>query len=155
MKAAPEDQWKLLDLQDLDKKIAGLKHQLATLPAAQRAKEIEVSQDELHTDIVLAVSTKNDLARALKQTEAEIEKVQQRARTQRERLDGGDISPKEMERIQEELDQLATRQGDLEDEALDAMDAVERATEHLNKLEKQRDELEKELGEVQASAGGN
>ena len=40
MKAAPEDQAKLLDLQDLDKTIAGLKHELATLPAAQKLKEI-------------------------------------------------------------------------------------------------------------------
>ncbi|MCI6585096.1 MAG: hypothetical protein MSC45_08540 [Mobiluncus sp.] len=152
MKAAPEDQVKLLDLQVLDKKIAGLKHELATLPAGEREKELTVAREELQTEIAVAKSSKNDLSRALKQAEAEVSKVQERAKTQRERLDGGGISPKEMEKIQEELGQLATRQGDLEDAALDAMDAVERATGHLNELENRQETLEEELKDVHAEA---
>ena len=47
MKAAPEDQEKLLDLQVLDRKIAGLKHSLASIPAAARLEQIKAEQDEL------------------------------------------------------------------------------------------------------------
>ena len=157
MKASPEDQAKLLDLQVLDRKIAGLKHQLASIPAAARVQEIKVEADELRTEIALATSARNDVTRALKQAEAEVEKVQERAKTQRQRLDSGELSPKEMERIQEELQQLAIRQGDLEDSALDAMDGVERATEKVNELEAKQGELDTELGEkeaeVRAAAG--
>ena len=111
MKAAPEDQEKLLDLQVLDRKIAGLKHALASIPAAARLEQIKAEQDKLRTALALATSARNDLNRALKQAEGEVSKVQERAKTQRERLDSGQLSPKEMERIQAELAQLATRQG--------------------------------------------
>lgn len=89
MKAAPEDQEKLLDLQVLDRKIAGLKHSLASIPAAARLAQIKAEQDELRTGLALATSARNDLNRALKQAEGEVSKVQERAKTQRERLDSG------------------------------------------------------------------
>lgn len=148
MKAAPEDQIKLLDLQSLDKTIAGLKHELATLPAAQKLKEITTIAAELQSKIALATSKKNDLTRAQKNAEAEVDKVQERAKTQRQRLDSGQSSPKEMERIQEELAQLAARQGNLEDAALEAMDAVEQATGQLEALK----EKQAQLSEEKASA---
>ena len=144
MKAAPEDQAKLLDLQDLDKTIAGLKHELATLPAAQKLKEITTIAAELQNEIVLATSKKNALARAQKNAEAEVDKVQERAKMQRQRLDSGQSSPKEMERIQEELTQLATRQGVLEDAALEAMDAVDQAAEQLEALKTKQAQLSEE-----------
>lgn len=153
MKAAPEDQEKLLDLQVLDRKIAGLKHSLASIPAAARLEQIKAEQDELRTGLALATSARNDLNRALKQAEGEVSKVQERAKTQRERLDSGQLSPKEMERIQAELAQLATRQGELEDSALDALDALERASKKVKLVEDRRAELNVEFDEAQAEAG--
>lgn len=152
MKATPEDQAKLLDLQALDKTIAGLKHELATLPAAQKVKEIEATEKQLQTEIALATSKKKDLMRAQKDAEAEVDKVQQRAKSQRQRLDSGEASPREMERIQEELAQLATRQGDLEDKALEAMDAMDDATERLQTLENKQDSMVQQKATAQEQA---
>lgn len=152
MKAAPQAQAKLLDLQVLDREIAGLKHDLAKLPIAAKLREMLAESEQLRTKTVTALSAKKDLVRALKQSEAEVEKVQERAKMQRERLDSGQMSPKEMERIQAELAQLATRQNDLEDDALDAMDAVERASEQLNKLESRSQSLASEIEKAQVQA---
>lgn len=152
MKAAPEDQAKLLKLQEIDRSVAGIKHELATLPATARAQELQTEINDLHNQVVQAQSSKKDLLRALKQAEDEIWKVQERAKTQRERLDAGGISPKEMERIQEEISLLTQRQGELEDTALDAMDAVERSTESLNSMERNEEELESQLEDAQAQA---
>lgn len=152
MKAAPKDQAKLLVLQDLDKTIAGLNHELATLPATQKVKEIEMMEKRLQTEIALATSKKKDLIRAQKDAEAEVDKVQQRAKSQRQRLDSGEASLKEMGRIQEELTQLSSRQGDLEDRALEAMDAVEDATKQLQDLENEQSNLTQRKSVAQEQA---
>ena len=151
MKAAPEAQVKLLEIQELDKKIAGLRHQLKTLPAAARLAEIAKELQGLHEKLTLASAGVKDSQRAVKGAEAEVEKVQERARTQRERLDSGTLSPKEMERIQEELGLLAARQGELEDRALEAMDAVEAATQHQSDLNESQAALQAEQAELEAS----
>lgn len=153
MKAAPEAQVKLLEIQELDKKIAGLRHQLKTLPAAARLAEIAKELQGLHEKLTLASAGVKDAQRAVKGAEAEVEKVQERARTQRERLDSGTLSPKEMERIQEELGLLAARQGELEDRALEAMDAVEAATQHQSDLNESQAALQAEQAELEASMG--
>ena len=147
MKAAPEAQVKLLEIQELDKKIAGLRHQLKTLPAAARLAEIAKELQGLHEKLTLASAGVKDSQRAVKGAEAEVEKVQERARTQRERLDSGTLSPKEMERIQEELGLLAARQGELEDRALEA------ATQHQSDLNESQAALQAEQAELEASMG--
>lgn len=158
MKAAAEDQAKLLDLQVLDRKLAGLKHDLASLPAAARLLELKAEQDKLRSVTALATSSRNDLNRALKAAEAEVEKVQERAKMQRKRLDSGEMSPKEMERIQEELGQLSTRQGELEDAALEALDAAEQAAAKVQELEERHESMETEMQglreQVSQAAGG-
>ena len=58
-----------------------------------------------------------------------------------------------MERIQEELGLLAARQGELEDRALEAMDAVEAATQHQSDLNESQAALQAEQAELEASMG--
>lgn len=145
MKAPAQDQLKLLDLQELDLALARVTHQLRVLPAAQKLSELQNELEGLGREIALAKAQRNDQHKALSNAEAQVAQVQQRASTQRSRLDNSQGSPKELENIQKELDQLAVRQGELEDAALDAMSELEASEEKLQALENQRGALQTDI----------
>jgi len=146
MKADPATQLRLLDLQALDSGLDRLAARRRDLPElaviAERAKVV----DSLRADIVRVQTEISDLARVQRKLDDEIDLVRTRADRDRRRLDAGQVSnARELENLQSELASLARRQGVLEDEALEKMEAAEELDGRLAKLVTERDRVQVEL----------
>ena len=130
MKADPDAQRRLLELQAIDTALAQLAHRRRTLPEhaelERLAREIAVLDDAR----IKAQVTVDDLDRDIARLEKDTEQVRARAARDQARLDAGTGPAKELEALQHELGSLARRQSELEDAELELMeqrDAAETA----------------------------
>jgi predicted nucleic acid-binding Zn-ribbon protein len=121
------DQQKLLALAAEDVALSQLAHRKRTLPENAAVEAAEEAQRLLSGDVVRAETEVRDLDRDQKRLEADVDTVRQRATRDQQRLDSGSASPKEMTGLQHELESLARRQGDLEDQVLELMERRETA----------------------------
>jgi predicted nucleic acid-binding Zn-ribbon protein len=160
LKAAAADQLRLLDLQALDLTIAQLTHRKRTLPEHAEIEKTAASLAELQAELSTAESGVEGLDRKIRALENEVEQVRTRAERDKQRMTSGTIgSSKELEKLQHEVDTLATRQSDLEDDELALMEERETADEArtavqsrydvaadgLATLENKRDTIEAEI----------
>ena len=127
MQADHFDQQKLLALADEDVALTQLAHRRRTLPevaAVETAAEAERGFAEAE---VRAGTEVRDLDREQKRLEADVDTVRQRATRDQGRIDSGAATPKEITSLQSELQSLARRQSDLEDQVLELMERRETA----------------------------
>lgn len=136
--AAPQDQWRLLDVQADDTRLAQLAHRRRTLPELAQIADLEARIAALDGRLVLARTKVSDCERAVAKAEADVEVVRSRARRNQQRLDAGQGSPKELQAMQHELESLAHRQSVLEDEELEVMESLETAQQEVAALEADR-----------------
>jgi len=124
MKATPAQQQRLLELQELDTALARLRRRREQLP---ERTELAGLQSELTAakDAYMAMQRELDTQNAdIARIEDDVETV--RARRERDNaLIAASTSPKEAQALQDELDMLARRQGELEDRELELMAANE------------------------------
>jgi predicted nucleic acid-binding Zn-ribbon protein len=133
VKAAPEAQRRLLDLQSVDTALAQLAHRRKTLPELAEietvAREISALQDER----VRAQVAVDDLDRDISRFEKDIEQVRLRKDRDQQRLDAGGAM-REIEGLQHELATLNRRQSELEDSELELMEQRESAERTLGEI---------------------
>jgi predicted nucleic acid-binding Zn-ribbon protein len=126
VKASPEAQRRLLDLQAIDTALAQLAHRRKTLPElaeiATAARELSALEDER----VRAQVAVDDLDRDITRFEKDIEQVRTRKDRDQKRLDAGGAL-REIEGLQHELATLNRRQSELEDAELELMEQRETA----------------------------
>jgi predicted nucleic acid-binding Zn-ribbon protein len=125
VKADPTDQQRLLDLAAEDVALTQLAHRRHTLPEVAAVEAAEEAERQLSAEVVRAETEVRDLDREQTRLEADVETVRQRAARDQQRLDSGTAAPKEMTGLQHELESLARRQGDLEDQVLELMERRE------------------------------
>lgn len=125
MKADPTDQQRLLDLAAEDVALTQLAHRRHTLPEVAAVEAAEDAERWLSGEVVRAETEVRDLDREQKRLEADVDTVRQRAARDQKLLDSGAVAPKEMTNLQHELQSLARRQGDLEDQVLELMERRE------------------------------
>ncbi len=149
MKADPDAQLKLLDLQKLDAAADQLRHQRANLP-----EDTEVSALQVRRADVLGRSRDqqiivDDLTAAQEKADADVEQVKARRKRDQDRMDQGLISnPKDLERMQHELVTLERRIATLEDEELEVMEDLEAAQTELAAMRSDLAETEERLVKV-------
>jgi uncharacterized protein len=144
VKADPEAQRRLLDLQSIDTALAQNAHRrrnLAELAELDRlARELSALEDQR---VRVQVSV-DDIDRDIARLERDIEQVRARADKDRARLDAGTGPAKELEALQHELATLGRRQTELEDAELELMEQREQVQASLDavgqRLEKARAE---------------
>jgi predicted nucleic acid-binding Zn-ribbon protein len=133
VKAAPEAQRRLLDLQAVDTALAQLAHRRKTLPELAEietvAREISALQDER----VRAQVAVDDLDRDISRFEKDIEQVRLRKTRDQQRLDAG-AAVREIEGLQHEMATLNRRQSELEDAELELMEQREAAEQTLGEI---------------------
>ncbi|KUG51468.1 hypothetical protein AVL62_08955 [Serinicoccus chungangensis] len=129
MKASPQMQARLLELQELDTRIAQLEHRLRSVPELIDIARMEGEQPGLEAEVVRTSTEVSDLEREVSRAEAAVQLVRDRAARDRQRLEAGTGSAKDLQGLQHELESLARRQGVLEDEELEVMERVEQAQE--------------------------
>jgi predicted nucleic acid-binding Zn-ribbon protein len=113
VKADPSEQQRLLELAAEDVALTQLAHRRHTLPEVAAVETAEEAQQQLSAEVVRAETEVRDLDREQTRLEADVDTVRQRA------------APKEMTGLQHELESLARRQGDLEDQVLELMERKE------------------------------
>ncbi|MFN8076177.1 MAG: C4-type zinc ribbon domain-containing protein [Kineosporiaceae bacterium] len=129
--AAPQDQWRLLDVADADVRLAQLAHRRRSLPEHAEIERL-TSAVRVADDVAAAArAALGDAQRAQAKAEADVEQVRQRAARNQARLDAGQGSAKDLQALQHELESLASRQAALEEVELEAMEAVEAAQARL------------------------
>jgi len=128
VKAAAEVQQRLLDLQAVDTVMAQRTHRRRTLPETAVIAAASERLSTLSGDAVRAQTEIGDLEREQRRLELDVDQVRARSERDEQRLSAGAVgSPKELERLQHEVQSLARRQGDLEDQVLGLMERRETA----------------------------
>ena len=130
MKADPDAQRRLLDLQALDTSLAQLAHRRRTLPELADLERLARELSALEDERVRAQVLVDDIDRDIARLEKDIEQVRVRADRDRARLDAGTGPAKELEALQHELGTLSRRQTELElmeqrEQAQAALDQVD------------------------------
>jgi predicted nucleic acid-binding Zn-ribbon protein len=135
VKADPEAQRRLLDLQAIDLALAQLAHKRRTLPEhaelTKLARELSMMEDER----IRAQVAVDDLDRDIARFERDIEQVRTRKAKDQQRLDSGSGPARELEALQHELETLNRRQGELEDAELELMEQRENAQATVDDIE--------------------
>lgn len=152
MKADPDAQLKLLDLQRLDAAADQLRHRRAHLPESEQIKELTVRRSDVlgrSRDQQIVV---DDLTAAQEKADADVEQVKARRKRDQDRMDQGLISnPKDLERMQHELASLERRIATLEDEELEVMEDLEAAQTELAAMQTDLAETEERLAVLTAT----
>ncbi|MFI7587292.1 zinc ribbon domain-containing protein [Spongisporangium articulatum] len=149
--AAPQDQWRLLDVQDLDTRLAQLAHRRRTLPEHEKLRELETQERAKTDDAVRARTELGDLRREVSKAEADVEQVRARLTRDQQRLDSGTGSAKDLTNLQHEVESLTNRIGVLEDVELEVMERQETAEVTLAAVEGELDEVQQQLVTVRAA----
>jgi len=147
--AAPQDQWRLLDVQAHDTRLAQLAHRRRTLPEHAELERLQLRRRALADELVAARTVTSDLRRELAKAEADVEQVRSRVTRNQTRLDAGQGSAKDLQAIQHELGTLGERQSVLEDAELEVMEKLEAAEARVTELEEQAGALDGEIAEVE------
>jgi uncharacterized protein len=126
VKAAPEAQRRLLDLQAVDTALAQLAHRRRTLPELAEIEAVAREISALEDERVRAQVAVDDLDRDIARFEKDIEQVRTRKDRDQKRLDAGGAL-REIEGLQHELATLNRRQSELEDAELELMEQKETA----------------------------
>jgi predicted nucleic acid-binding Zn-ribbon protein len=124
--ATPENQRTLLDIADLDRRIAQAERARTKPAQAARISElVAIRQDQLR-ELTSLTGTRDDVRTELKRLESDVAVVEQRRNRDAERL-AASTSAKDAQALEHELASLARRQSDLEDAELDVMGRLEEA----------------------------
>ncbi|HET9658341.1 MAG TPA: C4-type zinc ribbon domain-containing protein [Kineosporiaceae bacterium] len=148
MTAAPQDQWRLLDVQAHDTRLAQLAHRRRTLPEHAEVERINGLLTAVGDRLVAARTVASDVGRELTKAEADVEQVRQRAARNQSRLDSGQGSAKDLQAIQHELQTLAQRQSVLEEAELEVMERLEAAQARVAEITAEQERLSGELADV-------
>jgi predicted nucleic acid-binding Zn-ribbon protein len=120
----------------LDARTDQLRHQRATLPVIAEIAALQASRADLDDQARDARIVVDDLTAEQTKIDADVEQVKTRRTRDQDRMDQGLIAnPKDLERMQHELESLQRRISSLEDEELEIMAQVEDAQRNLDELE--------------------
>ncbi len=139
MKAAPEAQRRLLDLQTVDTTIAQLQHRRRQLPEHAEIARAQAERAALGERITAARTRVLDLEQDQAKAEADLVPVRQRRERDQQRVGDGSITDgKQLRALLDEIDHLGRRIGDLEDVQLEIMERLEASQAELAELTARR-----------------
>lgn len=148
MKADLTKQWRLLDLQKLDTRLAQLQHRERTLPVQAQLTEAAGAARTVGEDVVLARTALQDNERAVSKADADVQLVRDRADRDRTRLESGNGNAKELQNLQHELETLARRQSELEEIELEVMERAEALQSDLSAKETAQQEAQQRVEQL-------
>ena len=142
MRAEPSAQLRLLDLQDLDTKLAQLAHRRRGVPHIAELAALEGKSAAVRDREVAVRTQVADLEQELAKAEADVTQVRERITRDRSLLETGAVSSaRQLSDLQHEVDSLTRRVSDLEDAELEVMETLEQTQARLHDVVRDRDEL--------------
>jgi predicted nucleic acid-binding Zn-ribbon protein len=121
VKATPEDQNLLIELQLIDSQITQARAKLNGLPEIEQITAIRARMENTAVELNVVETELADVAIELRRSELDVEQVDDRIKKDENRLNSGTGTPKELEQFQHELVTLAKRKSDLEDSELEIL----------------------------------
>lgn len=146
MKAAPEDQVILLDVQRLDNDVTRIAHRITSLQKGDQLTELSKQAAALRSELVAATGDVEDAERDLARLESDTAVAQARVERDTTMLQNV-ANAKDAAGLQSELDSLQRRIGGLETAELEIM-------ENLDWLRARVGDIEAKLADVEAARGG-
>jgi uncharacterized protein len=134
VKADPDAQLRLLDLQAIDTALAQLAHRRRSLPEHAELDALGLELSKLEDERVRAQVAVDDLDRDIARMERDVEQVRARKAKDQSRLEAGTGPARELEALQHEMASLQRRQTELEDVELDLMEQREQAQAVLDEI---------------------
>ncbi len=124
LKASPEDQTVLLELQAIDTKLQQLAHKATSLPELATISTLSAEAEQVRLAGVDDGGAVEDAKTELKRVESDVEVVEARIKRDTERLETSS-SVKDVAGLETELTSLRKRQSDLEDIQLAVMERLD------------------------------
>ena len=149
MKAEPQRQLRLLDLQAVDTRLDQIAHARAHLPQLAVYADLANKASVLGDELIRARAALGDVQREVAKAEADVQLVRERAARDQGRLDVGVGTAKDLQALQHELESLARRQGELEEVELEVMERAENLEHDVAELERGMADLD---GRITATA---
>ena len=141
----------LLEIQQLDTETEQLQHRRATLPQRQELSASRAKQSELQRQIDTVALQRIDVLSRQKRLEDEAATIQAKADVDDSRLYSGEITAsRDLQVLQEEIKGLRSRQGALEEQAIEALLEAEEFSEQADSLEAQRTASEERVTVLEA-----
>ena len=150
MKASPRQQRLLLDLQDLDTAIARLRRKRQGLPERAEIAGLKAEADAAKQAFMEAQRELDTQNAEIARIESDVKLVRER-RARDEQLLAASTSAKEATALQNELDTLARRTGELEDRELEFMELQESAQAAFDAAEAALQSVEGRRAELRAA----
>lgn len=168
LKASPDEQARLLDIQSIDTKLQQLEHRAKSLPEHASLQKLAVENSELLVTLAEQKGVLEDARIELKRVESDVQVVEARITRDSARLQAS-TSVKDVAALEQELAALRKRQFDLEEIELAVMERVEQqdaVVGHLGEqvgvlqgrmadLEGERDSAMKLIDAERANANAN
>jgi predicted nucleic acid-binding Zn-ribbon protein len=146
--AALED---LLTLQTHDTAADRLRHRRATLPERAAVAEQTAAQLDLEAQLAEATGRRDEVAREERRLDDQIRALEAKAKAEEDRMYSGTISsPRELQAMQSDVDQLRRHARQLEDEELEVMERREGVDAEVARLEAARAEIQAEIDRLSA-----
>jgi predicted nucleic acid-binding Zn-ribbon protein len=151
VKASPADQLLLLDVADLDRRLAQAEAARRNPPQAARVQELIAQRTSLGRELAERAGVRDALRAELKRIEGDVEVVAARRTRDAERL-AVVTSPKDAQGLEHEIASLDRRRSDLEDAELEIMEKLEAADAALAEQQARLDETTSEGQRLSAEA---
>ena len=148
MIAEPAIQQRLLQLAEVDTELNRIDHRRRTMPELAEIIEGEKTVQTRKDTVVTVQSGAGDLDRDIARLERDVDGVRARVDRDQGMLAGGGIGAKQAVDLQHELDTLARRQGNLEDELLEIMEQREATEANLQNAQVELAAAEHSLADV-------
>ncbi|HEY7173283.1 MAG TPA: hypothetical protein VH442_00065, partial [Micromonosporaceae bacterium] len=149
MKAAPEAQRHLLDVQAIDTALQQLAHRRSTLPSLSALNSVGREISDLDDERIRAQVAVDDIDRDITRLERDTEQVRSRAEKDRSRLDAGSGPARELEALQHEITSLSRRQSELEDAELELMEQRDVAQNSVDQAVAKLEDARQRQGQLQ------
>lgn len=149
LKASPDDQEKLLDLQALDTKLAQLAHRATSLPELAALRELSTQAETLRRTLSTQTGVLEDVRLELTRVESDVAVVEARIARDAGRLQSSS-SVKDVAALEQELGMLRRRLDDLEEIQLAVMERVDDQQAIVDSTSGQLDDLRLRITLVEA-----
>jgi len=149
MKASPQDQRSILDIQGFDFATSALANKIKNLPEAIELSSTIIKANNARDLRIAAQTELSDVKRELLRAEGDVEQIVTRITRDEARLSSGNASPKELEQLQHEVGSLNLRRSELEEIELEIMMRVEGINTRISELENEEKSLATDIADLE------
>jgi uncharacterized protein len=145
----------LLELQTRDTAIDRLRHRRDTLPERAALESVRTELGTIRDQLAEASGRREEVAREERRFDDEASSLEDKAAAEERRLYSGEVtSPRELQQLQADVDQLRRHRRSLEDRELEVMERRETFDSEVTALEERARALESEAERLNATLSG-